>query len=254
MTTDTYRGRPGPRRRLRTAAAVSGSLFAAAAVAAAAVLYRMGHDKPSWYAARVRAIPERFPDGLPQGNVLLTGSSYMEFWETSAKDLAPLDTVNIGIGGTKIGDHRAYIAEMIVPFAPRALVVYAGSNDINAIPFLSKSCARVAELVLDYVDAVQRRLPGLPIHYVAITEAPIRARVRAEIQHANRLLKAAAEKRDDFHFVDTAPALLGVDGHIDDTLFRKDRLHLDTNGYAIFASVVRTHLAAFFADLRAPGR
>ncbi|NUS55038.1 MAG: hypothetical protein HOV66_09275 [Streptomycetaceae bacterium] len=172
----------------------------------------------------------------------------MEFWETSARDLAPLDTVNIGIGGTKIGDHLAYIDEMVVPFAPKALVVYAGSNDINAIPFMSKSGERVAALVLEYIQAVHRRLPGLPIHYVAITEAPVRARVRAEIQRANSLIKAAADQHDDVHFVDTAPALLTDAGLIDDALFRRDGLHLNDRGYAVFASVVRGHLASFYTD------
>lgn len=92
---------------------------------------RHGADIPTLYAARVSAVERRFAQGPPQGQVLLTGSSFIERWESSSTDLAPLETVNVGIGGTKIGDQAAYMDRLVTPFRPRAVgrcAVTSGSS------------------------------------------------------------------------------------------------------------------------------
>ena len=192
----------------------------------------------------MKAIEQRFATGFPRGQVLLTGSSYMEYWHTSEEDLAPLKTTNIGIGGTKAGDHIAYIDRMVVPFAPSALVVYIGSNDISGLPFFSKSAQETVALVERYLDDVRARLPETRIYYIAITETPSRQRVRTELQNANRALADLARTRGDFTFIDTAPTLLRADGSINETLFTDDRLHLNDEGYRLFATAVRAGLCA----------
>ncbi|MEV6712855.1 GDSL-type esterase/lipase family protein [Lentzea sp. NPDC051208] len=217
-------------------------------VGAAAVLYFMGRDHPKQWESRVDAIRQRFAAGYPQGEVLLTGSSYMEYWRTSAEDLTPLATTNIGIGGTKAGDHIAYFDRMIVPFAPAALVVYIGSNDISGLPFFSKSADETVSLVEHYLDLARTRLPKTRIYYIAITEAPSRERVRPEIQKANRALADLARSRGDFTFIDTAPALLRTDGSIDHALFADDRLHLNAEGYRRFATAVKAGLCGERAE------
>lgn len=193
------------------------------AAAGAYALFRVGRDYPAQYESRVREIERR--QGATRGpvHVLLTGSSYIEYWSTSGRDLSPLESVNIGIGGTKVGDHRAYLERMVVPFSPEVVVVYVGSNDINGIPFFSKDADEVVALVVAYLSALHDRLPDSEIYYVAMAEAPIRARVRRQIQAANHKLRAIAESNPRFVFVDTAAALLNHDGSINNSLFRGDR-------------------------------
>lgn len=127
---------------------------------------------------------------------------------------------------------------LVFPFNPRALVVYAGSNDISGIPFFSRRAEQVVSKVKEYVSLVHVRCPGLPIFYVAITEAPLREKVRDEIQKANRLLSEWAEETGEITFIDTAPALLTPDGDIDDSVFSDDRLHLNNQGYERFAAAI----------------
>jgi lysophospholipase L1-like esterase len=203
-------------------------------------MYQAGRDCPARYEARVREI-EALARAEGPGAVILTGSSFFERWKSSSKDLDPLRTVNIGIGGTKIGDHLAHFDRMVRPFEPRALVVYAGSNDISGIPFFSKDADTVVERVREYIRLVHERLPGVPVFYVAITETPSRSRVRPEIQRANSML-AGASAVDGFTFIDTAPALLTPQGNIDSSLFGPDRLHFNGRGYERFARRVRAAL------------
>nr|WP_276584336.1 GDSL-type esterase/lipase family protein [Brevibacterium permense] len=182
-------------------------------------------------------------DPAPQDVTLLTGSSYFELGETSPEDLEGLDTVNVGIAETKIGDQIHYLDRLVVPFRPRALVVYAGSNDISGFPFFSNPAEEVVTLVKKYVALVHGQFPNFPIYYVAITEAPIRQGVREEIQQANQMLSDWADQTGEIAFINTASALLTPSGDIDSPLFRADQLHLNAEGYAKFAAVISDALA-----------
>lgn len=223
---------------------ICGALVAAVAAGGAIALCIAGRDDPGKYATRVAELEGRYASGFPKGEVLLTGSSFFEYWSTSESDLAPLHTVNIGIGGTKVGDHLAYFDRMVVPFEPRVLVLYVGSNDISGIPFYSKSAQATVQLVAQYIARAKDALPATRIYYVAITETPSRASVRADIQAANRMLAQLADTTGDFVFIDTAPALLLSSGEIDQSLFGEDRLHFNEKGYRVFADAVRSGLQA----------
>ncbi|HWS51654.1 MAG TPA: GDSL-type esterase/lipase family protein [Microbacterium sp.] len=236
----------------RAVLSVLGSTGLAATVVAGGALLLLrawAQDRPARYEKAVARIGQRFAGGYPVGGVLLTGSSFFERWKTSAEDLAPLPTVNIGIGGTKVGDHLAHVDRMVAPFQPRAVVVYVGSNDMSGLPLYSKSAVQTVELVERYLAAVRERLPHARIYYVAVTEAPSRAKVRGDIVEANRLLAERAAATGDFVFIETASELLRPDGSIDESLFGRDRLHFNEAGYARFAAAVRRGLAPEFREV-----
>ncbi|MBW9120475.1 hypothetical protein JNB63_10235 [Microbacterium trichothecenolyticum] len=232
------------RRALKIAVIVAVCLIAAFALVSVGALLYFGSDRPQAYEERVREIERTLGNPAPQGVVLLTGSSYFENWHTSESDLAPLDTVNVGIGGTKIGEQIALFDRLVVPFHPRALVVYAGSNDISGLPLLTKDPDTVVARVKEYVHLVHDRFPDLPVYYVAITEAPSRENVRDSIVRANTLLREWADEAGEMTFIDTAPELLTADGDIDASLFVEDRLHLNEQGYEKFSAVIRERLLA----------
>jgi len=67
------------------------------------------------------------------GGIICIGSSHMQFWKTVKEDLAPLTVHNFGIGGSRM--HQAaehFVDHLAIPFKPRAVILYEGSNDINA--------------------------------------------------------------------------------------------------------------------------
>ena len=88
-------------------------------------------------------------------------------------------------------------------------------------------------------EDLHARLPEARLYYVAITEAPVRAGVRDQIQAANDLIAEYADSTDFVTFIDTAPSLLTPDGEIDSTLFGSDALHFNSLGYEKFAAAIR---------------
>lgn len=215
-------------------------------------LILFGQDRPSRFRAQVAEVERTRINPPLQDAVLLSGSSFIEKWATSEEDLLPLRSVNLGIGGTKIGDHIHFASRLIFPFNPRALVLYAGSNDINGLPFLSKPAGEVVRQVQRYVADVHTRFPTLPIYYVGIVETPLRQSVRGEVKKANGALAAWAAETGEIVFVSTE-GMLRDDGGIDEGLFVEDQLHLNTKGYRKFARAVREALMAEFGDAQAEG-
>ena len=236
-----------PHRRRRVILIALASVLTLSLIGGGVTLYVLGADNPALFEGKVSEVESRFADGYPQGEIILTGSSFFERWSSSDEDLAPLDTINVGIGSTKIGDQAAYVDRLVTPFHPRAVVVYAGSNDISGLPFFTKQGDDVAARVISYLDDLHQTLPEARLYYVAITEAPIRVGVRAQIQLANGLLAEYAKSTDFLTFIDTSPELLTPEGEIDATLFGSDNLHFNTLGYEKFSQAIRPIL---IEDLR----
>src|SRR5689334_10003543 len=66
----------------------------------------------------------------PKDAILFTGSSSIRLWATLAQDFPKHAVLNRGFGGSHIAHARLYVDRIVIPYAPRAIVFYAGGNDI----------------------------------------------------------------------------------------------------------------------------
>ena len=66
------------------------------------------------------------------GCIVFTGSSYIRRWTNLVADFPGLPVVNRGFGGCQLADVHHYADRIVIPYAPRQVVIYAGGNDINA--------------------------------------------------------------------------------------------------------------------------
>ena len=69
-------------------------------------------------------------DPAPADAVLFVGSSSIRLWHTLAADLPDVPTINRGFGGSEIADSVYFAEQLIRPYRPRAIVMYAGGNDL----------------------------------------------------------------------------------------------------------------------------
>jgi len=65
----------------------------------------------------------------PKHAVLFVGSSSIRMWDL-AKGFPRRRVINRGFGGSQIADSTEFAARIIIPHAPRVVVLYAGDNDI----------------------------------------------------------------------------------------------------------------------------
>jgi len=206
----------------------------------AAGLLARADDKPD-FARWEKAIAafekqdERKPP--PKHAIFFAGSSSIRLWDV-AKSFPDLDVVNRGFGGSQIADSTHFAPRILLPHEPRAIVLYAGDNDLAA----GKTPEQVADDFRAFVRVVHDKLPRTHILFLSIKPSIKRWSLWDKIQKANALVEAACKGDERLTYVDITKAMRGDDGKPRAELFVADGLHLNAKGYELWASILRPYL------------
>ncbi len=175
----------------------------------------------------------------PRDAILFVGSSSIRFWDGLAEDMAPLVVIRRGFGGAKLSDLVHFIDRIIVPYAPRAIVIHAGGNELNDLPGNRRRTPEEAQADFrSLVARIRARLPEVPIYYLALRPS----RLPGARDLFLRLVRADCELQPGLHYLDASAGLALTDGSADPRLIRWDRIHLNREGYAAWAPPVRARL------------
>ena len=185
-------------------------------------------------------------EGEP-GRIVFTGSSSIRLWETLAEDMAPWPVLNRGFGGAHCAHLVRHAETLTVPYAPRAIVVYCGDNDLGA----GKSAETVQADFEAFLAPVRAALGPVPVLFIAIKPSILRWENYAEIERANARIAALADADPTLHYIDIATPMIGPEGTPQDALFVFDGLHLSAEGYRLWTEVVRPALAAVLSPTAA---
>jgi hypothetical protein len=174
----------------------------------------------------------------PPGAVLFIGSSSIRFWTTLAQDFKTHKVINRGFGGSQMFDAVYYADRIVIPYRPQRIVLFAGSNDLDA----GKTAEQVFDDFKAFVQKVRGALPEVEIDYISITTSPLRWHEVEQVKKANGLISSWIMAQDHLTFINVFPATLGEDGKPKPELFRADRLHMNARGYAIWTSIIEPYL------------
>jgi len=84
------------------------------------------------FAAEVEAfLKEDRINPPPQQAILFIGSSIFRQWTHLKAQMAPLPVFNRAFGGSWTADILEHMDKIVLPYQPRIIVYYCGSNDIN---------------------------------------------------------------------------------------------------------------------------
>ncbi len=175
----------------------------------------------------------------PKHAVLFVGSSSIRMWTTLADDFPGVPVINRGFGGSEIRDSTWYAYRIVIPYAPRQILIYAGDNDL----FSGRTPLQLRDDFRAFVKRVRRDLPGVRIAYISNKPSPSRANLLDAQRQANALIAADA-KRLHVDFIDVFTPMLDADGQPREELFLEDRLHMNRTGYRLWQSTIAPHLAA----------
>jgi lysophospholipase L1-like esterase len=197
--------------------------------------------------------PERFADEIaafeasdqrnppPQNAVLFVGSSSIRLWTTVQKDFPELPVINRGFGGSVIADSVHYAPRIVIPYHPRLIVFYAGTNDIAG----GESPEGVLKDFQDFVTEVRASLPKTRIAFISINPSVARWAQEDKMLAANRLISDYIKKSgrgSRLYYLDTHAKLLSADGKPRPEILRADGLHLNDKGYALWLECLRPQI------------
>lgn len=173
----------------------------------------------------------------PRHGVLFVGSSSIRLWETLAADFPGIPVINRGFGGSELRDSTFYADRIVVPYAPRQIVIYAGENDLQA----GRTPQQMEQDFRAFVQRVRRDLPKARIAYISNKPSPSRVRLLQAQRQANALIKAEAG-RLHVDYIDVFTSMLDANGQPREELFVEDRLHMNRAGYALWRQKVAPYL------------
>jgi len=174
----------------------------------------------------------------PKNGILFIGSSSIRRWKTLEQDFPDLPVYNRGFGGSQIADSLHFADRIVLPYRPRQIVMFAGSNDINA----GKTPEQVLADFIAFTRLVRKELPDARISWIAITPCEKRWEQFDRVKRANALVARYCRFHRRLDYINTFPHMLGPDGRPRPDIFVDDKLHLNEKGYAIWTRIIRPYL------------
>ncbi len=172
---------------------------------------------------------------LPREAILCTGSSTIKKWHSTIhEDLAPLTIIARGFGGSTMHDLLHYADRIVIPYRPRAIVVYEGDNDVAK----GITPEKIRDTFREFVRKVHHTLPKTRIYFLAIKPSPKRWTMWPTMKKANQLIAEDCSQDARLTYVDITAAMLDAEGTVRGDLFDADNLHLNRAGYEILRNTL----------------
>jgi lysophospholipase L1-like esterase len=191
------------------------------------------HSSTKWEKEIAAFVASDRTNPPPQGGIVFVGSSSIRLWTNLVADFPSLPVVNRGFGGSQLADSVKFAEQIIIPYAPRQIVIYAGGNDLNA----GKSPAVVYGDFVALATVIRARLPDTRIAYISSAPNPKRWEQVANVKQLNSLVEAYCHKHG-LIFINVFPRMLGANGQPRPELYVADRLHMTPSGYALWKEMV----------------
>jgi lysophospholipase L1-like esterase len=173
-----------------------------------------------------------------KGSVVFIGASSFARWTNLAESFPDLKVVNRGFGGSELSEAVKYAPRVVVPHAPRIVVLYAGENDLNR----GLTPGAIAADFDRFSKLIHASLPSTRIVVIGLKPSLLRWKLRDGMQQTNALISTRCAADPQCTYVDPWPSMIGTDGTPKPELFVADGLHLTPEGYKVWTQMLRPHL------------
>lgn len=173
-----------------------------------------------------------------KGLTLFIGSSSIRMWSSLSEDFPELNVLNRGFGGSWTQDVLHYYDRIVQPYSPSKIIFYCGENDIAGgenpeVPYKNFKI---------FVDKVRKDRPCTDIYYIPMKPSPSRWNLWPKYEAGNNMIRKYCES-NNVHYLYTIPQkMIKPDGKPNREIFIKDLLHMNAEGYNIWATEVNKAL------------
>lgn len=194
---------------------------------------------PEYFAADIAKFATTDRDQPPPARpIVFVGSSSIRLWDTLQQDMAPLPALNRGFGGARLSSVLYYVDRVVIQYRPRAVVLYAGDNDIDA----GRSPEDIVSDFRGFVSRLHSALPGVRIYYLSIKPNLRFWSNWPKYQAVNAQISAICASDSRLSYIDGATPLLASGQPPARDLYRFDQMHLSKKGYALWTGIVKPRL------------
>ena len=188
------------------------------------------------FEGEVRQLSAKYDSlGWTPGSTLFTGSSTIRMWKSLEETFPETDLINTGFGGSKASDLERHLFPLVIKFEPSRVFIYEGDNDLWADVPVSE--------ILQSLDNIITRIhlvnPEVEIYLIGAKPSPSRWSKKENYLIFNKLLAEFTQTKEQVEFIDTWKALTDSQGNPRPELYIQDQLHLNEEGYKIWAEIFK---------------
>jgi lysophospholipase L1-like esterase len=182
-------------------------------------------------------IAAQAPASPQHGGIVFTGSSIFQFWTHLTDQLAPLPVLNRAIAGTVTQDMLDRMGQLVLPYQPRIVVYYCGSNDISA----GEDAGPIIERTKWFIQLLHEKSPNTFFYYTSIHKAPEKRARWDVVEAVNREMERYSHQAKNVGYIDLNSVLFDGRGNVRANLFLPDGLHFrpDSTAYLEFSQIVK---------------
>lgn len=185
----------------------------------------------------------------PAGGILFVGSSIFRQWTNLAAQMAPLPVFNRAFGGSRTAEQLHYMDRIVLPYKPRVIVYYCGSNDVNA----NESAADIASRYEAFSERVRQALPDTRLYFASIIRAPQKRDRWSVVDDANARVREYSARTPGRGYIDLHPALEETPRQPRMDLYLPDHLHYLPPAYDRIVELIRPVITAAWAEVSTDG-
>ena len=174
-----------------------------------------------------------------KGGILFIGSSSIGRWNDLEERFRDYTLIRRGFGGSTFAEILHYSKDILFPYRPSKIFLYAGENDLVQ----GKSVAEIMQTIEQIHDQIKQTLPFTSLYIISVKPSNKLKAYSSEIQVLNdRIEKYIAQANCAAYYVDIYQGMLDEHGAPNADLFVSDQLHLTPEGYDVWEKEIRKYL------------
>ncbi|MCC5940920.1 MAG: hypothetical protein JJU37_05205 [Balneolaceae bacterium] len=180
-------------------------------------------------------------NNYPPESIFFTGSSSIRMWSILDEDMQPYSVIQRGFGGSNIRDILHFADRYIGVHDFRALVLFV-ANDITGNVNEDLAPEELRSLFEEFIYTIRDFNSNAPIFIIEITPTNSRWDVWPNTREANAHIAMLCDQHENVVFIPTSDLFLDSHGKPIPVLFLDDQLHLNEDGYNLWADRIRSYM------------
>ena len=192
-----------------------------------------------WYEDEVKRLEK---DRLREGydpETIFYGSSSIRLWDSLYQDFPTNKVTNLGFGGSTLAACVWFFERVMFNYNPRVLFIYAGDNDLGD----GRNPEEIFIFFQQLMVKVALRFGDIPCYFISLKPSITRWHLADQFSYTNNLIESEVIKQNgNWKFINVYKEMLTKDGQPNPDFYEKDGLHLSTEGYRLWATIIRNYL------------
>ena len=169
---------------------------------------------------------------------VFAGSSSFRMWKNIDSYFPQYNVINSGFGGSHMSGLVYYADQLIIRFHPDKIFIYEGDNDLE----YGKKPDEILETTKLLLALIENTLPGTSVFILSAKPSPARWSLKEKYNELNGKFEELVKNFPNVYFINVWDVLLDKSGNPRNELYINDRLHLNDEGYKLWANQISTYL------------